>query len=230
MYTFELSVKDYPDDSLIAGETGRNKEAVLYLAEKADCPLAVLGATVRTARCGAFDDDLEVNRGWKVNPDGTDTATSGAFARANPEATTSNGAKQLGTVTSGSAALVTGAAAGASAGANDLDGRTTVRSGPITLPAGTGQRLTFRYVFAHDAKASLRDRFAALVETEDGTLDSVFLRLAVSSDRDGAWRSASVSLDPWAGQTIHLRFAAIDGGADNLVEVEVDDVRVTRPN
>ena len=27
-----------------------------------------------TARCGAFDDDLEVARGWTVNPDGTDTA------------------------------------------------------------------------------------------------------------------------------------------------------------
>ena len=36
-------VKDYPDDSLIASETGRNKEAVLYLMERAWCPLAVLG-------------------------------------------------------------------------------------------------------------------------------------------------------------------------------------------
>ena len=35
---------DYPDDSLIAGETGRNREAVLYLIERASCPLAVLGA------------------------------------------------------------------------------------------------------------------------------------------------------------------------------------------
>jgi len=63
-YTFELSVVDYPDDSLIPAETGRNKEAVLYLIERSWCPLSVLGATVRTARCGAFDDDLEVARGW----------------------------------------------------------------------------------------------------------------------------------------------------------------------
>ena len=33
-FTFEMSVKDYPDDSLIASETGRNKEAVLYLMEQ----------------------------------------------------------------------------------------------------------------------------------------------------------------------------------------------------
>jgi len=29
-YTFEMSAVDYPDDSLIAAETGRNREAVLY--------------------------------------------------------------------------------------------------------------------------------------------------------------------------------------------------------
>ena len=59
---------DYPDDSMIASETGRNKEAVLYLMERAWCPLAVLGATVRTARCGAFDDDLEVVSRLDVEP------------------------------------------------------------------------------------------------------------------------------------------------------------------
>ena len=47
-YTFEMSVVDYPDDSLIASETGRNKEAALYLMERAWCPLSVLGAAVRT--------------------------------------------------------------------------------------------------------------------------------------------------------------------------------------
>ena len=120
---------DYPDDSLIASETGRNKEAVLYLMERAWCPLSVLGAAVTKARCGAFDDDLEVSRGWRVNPDGTDTAPASArFARANPSDTASHGPKQLGTTPSGSKAFVTGAAAGSSSTANDLDGRTTLRS------------------------------------------------------------------------------------------------------
>ena len=95
-YTFEMSVVDYPDDSKIATETGRNKNAVLYLAERAACPLAVVSDAVRIARCGAFDDDLEVGRGWTANPDGTDTSTSGKFSRANPEGTSSSGAKQLG--------------------------------------------------------------------------------------------------------------------------------------
>jgi carboxypeptidase T len=228
-YTFELSNRDYPNDSWIPGETGRNREAVLYLAERAGCPLGVLGAAVRTARCGAFDDDLEVSRGWVVNPDGTDTATSGRFARANPAATWSSGPKQLGSVPSGANALVTGAAAGRSANANDLDGRTTVRSAPIDLPAAAGQKLTFRYVFAHGANSSSSDRFAAIVEDSAGVQTTVFVRTGAPTDLDGTWRFASVSLDQWAGSTVRIRFQAVDGGHGSLVEVEVDDVRVTRP-
>ena len=92
-----MSIKDYPDDSKINSETGRNKEAVLYLMERAWCPVSVLGAAVRQARCGAFDDDLEVSRGWAVNPDGTDTApTAARFTRSNPDATSRSGIKQRG--------------------------------------------------------------------------------------------------------------------------------------
>jgi carboxypeptidase T len=230
-YTIELSVKDYPDDSLIARETGRNRESVLYLTEQAGCPYAVLGAAVAAARCGAFDDDLEVARGWRVDPDGTDTApVSGRFARGNPSSTSSHGPKQLGTVTSGSGALVTGLPAGRTASAHDLDGRSSVRSPAIDLPAAPGQRLTFRYVFAHDARSSAADAFRAVVEAADGTRTVIFERSGRPTDVDGAWRSASVSLDPWAGQVVHLRLEAVDGGAGNLVEVEVDDVRVTRPS
>ena len=230
-FTFEMSVKDYPDDSMIAAETGRNKEAVLYLMERAWCPLSVGGAAVMQARCGAFDDDMEVRRGWVVNPDGTDTApTNARFARSNPADTVLSGKKQLGTVTSGAVALVTGGPAGASANANDLDGRTTVRSPTIQLSTSLGQKLTFRYVFAHDAKSTSADRFRAIVEAQDGTQTVVFTTSGRAVDLDGVWRSASISMDPWVGQAIHLRFQAEDGGANNLVEVELDDVRITRPS
>jgi hypothetical protein len=230
-YTFEMSIKDYPDDSLIASETGRNKEAALYLMERAWCPLSVLGAAVRTARCGAFDDDLEVSRGWVGNPDGTDTAPANArFARTNPASTTSAGPKQLGTVRSGAKAFVTGASAGASATANDLDGRTSIRSQPINLPAALGQRLTFAYVFAHSKASTPDDSLQAIVERADGSQVVVAKVAGRPVDVDGAWRTASVSLDAFAGETIRLRFVAIDGGPGNLLEVELDDIRVTRPS
>jgi carboxypeptidase T len=230
-YTFEMSVVDYPDDSLIPAETGRNKEAVLSLMERAWCPLAVLGSLVRTARCGVYDDDLEVRRGWVVNPDGTDTAWTGArWARTNPAATTYNGAKQLGTTPSGSVALVTGGPAGGSAAAYDLDGRTTVRSAGIQLVAATNQRLTFRYVFAHDAASTSADMLRAIIEREDGTQVEVFRVSGRAVDLDGVWRTASISMDSFAGTKVHLRFEAVDGGHGNLVEAELDDVRITRPN
>jgi hypothetical protein len=231
-YTFEMSVVDYPKDTLIGPETARNKEAVLYLMEKAGCPLAVLGTTVATARCGAFDDDLEIGRGWTVDPDGTDTATAGTWARADPEATaTSAGAKQLGTTPSGRAAFVTGAAAGSSAGANDLGrGVTTARSPVIDLPAAAGQKLQFRWSFAHDASATARDRF--VVEVEDvgaATRSPVLAVLGGRRERNAAWSLASIDLSAWAGRQVRLRFVAVDAGADGVVEAAFDDVRVTRP-
>jgi carboxypeptidase T len=231
-YTIELSNADYLDDSKIAGETGRNRSAILYLMDRASCPLAVLGATVATARCGPFDDDLEVWAGWTTNPGGTDTATTsgaGAFARSDPASTTSSGPKQLGSVPSGSRAFVTGSSAGSSAGAADLDGRTSIRSRAITLPSATG-RLFFRYVFAHSAGSSSADSLKAYIEEADGDLVSVWSVAGAAVDRDGAWTSAYVNVDAWAGQTIRLRFVAVDGGADNLLEVQLDDIRITRPN
>jgi hypothetical protein len=229
-YTFELSVRDYPRNSMIAPETGRNREAVLYLAERAWCPLSVLGATTMAARCGAFDDDLEVPRGWRVNPDGTDTATVGAWQRGVPRATSYLGPRQLVAGPTGQSAFATGLSAGTSTSGNDLDGgRTTAVSPAIALPAAAGQRLTFRWTFAHYSSTTAADEFRVEVVAADGTATTVHLVQGAPVDRDGAWRNASVLLDPWAGQQITLRFSATDSGPDGLVEAAFDDVRVTRP-
>ena len=229
-YTFELSVRDYPDDSLIASETGRNKEAVLYLAERAWCPLSVLGAATMAARCGAYDDDLEVTKGWRVNPSGTDTATIGVWQRGVARATSYQGLRQLTAAPTGQSAFATGLLAGTSTSANDLDGgRTTAVSPAIALAAAAGQNLTFRWTFAHYSSAAAADEFRVEVVAADGTATTVHLVPGAPVDRDGAWTNASVPLDPWAGQQITLRFSATDGGPDGLVEAAFDDVRVTRP-
>jgi len=172
---------------------------------------------------------MEVARGWTVNR--TDTAPANArWARGDPAATSSGGVTlQAGSTASGRAALITGLTAGMSAGANDLDGRTTVRSAPITLPAGTGQQLTFRFNFAHTASGTAADHLRAIVEAADGTRTVVWERTGTGSVIAGGWRTATLSVDGWAGQTIRLRFEAQDGGADSTVEAGVDDVRVTCP-
>ena len=238
-FTFELFPPEtatvwgdhYPDDSKIPAQTERNRSALLLLVDRAACPYATLGSAYAAANCGALFDDVEINRGWKRNAAGTDTATSGAWAVANPQRTSSSGTKQRGATMSGSRALVTGAAAGTTATSNDLDGATTIRSRAIRLPTDPADigALTFAYVFAHSATASSADALRLIVMAEDGTPTTVFERLGRPADVDGAWRTATVDVDAWAGQTIRLVFQAVDGGRGNLVEAEVDDVRIRRP-
>ncbi len=81
-YTFEMSVGRLPVRHDDRARDVAQQGGGAVPAERAWCPLAVLGAAVRTARCGALDDDLEVARGWTTNPDGTDTAPAGAGGHA----------------------------------------------------------------------------------------------------------------------------------------------------
>lgn len=232
MYTFELypshelvssDARFYPPDEVIGRETERNKAAILYLIEHASCLYSVLGKA--TTHCGPLFDDLEISRGWTRDPDGTDAATAGAWARANPAGTS----KQLGTTTSGSKDFVTGAAAGTSTSANDLDGGpTTIRSRLISLPNPTGY-LTFRYYLAHGTNSSAADYFRAYVETAAGVRTLVRQELGAADSDAPAWASAKISMAPWAGQQVRIVFQAADLAPLSLVEAAVDDVRITRP-
>jgi hypothetical protein len=240
-YTFELFPTEkatvwkdhYPDDSKIAAQTERNREALLLLIDRAACPYATLGSAAARANCGSLFDDLEVNRGWVVDPFGTDTATSGTWAVANPQPTRNNaGRMQRGRTVSGRYDLVTGAAAGAKVGSNDVDGgNTTIRSRAIVLPADPADlgELTFSWTFAHTAKASADDALRVIVEAEDGTPTTVFEVLGRPANAPATWRSAAVDVDAWAGQVIHLVVEAVDGGNGNLVEAAIDDLRIRRP-
>jgi carboxypeptidase T len=231
-YTFEMSVVDYPDDALIPSETGRNKEAVLYLMEHAGCPLAVLGTAIRISRCGAFDDDLEVFRGWQVNALGTDTATVGAWQRGDPlPTTTAAGRKQPGSVPSGRYGYITGVAAGTSPSANDLDGgRTTATSPTIVLPATAHQKLQFRWTFAHDTTSRSVDELRVeVINSATASATTVLLAQGAAVERNASWNTAKIDLTAWAGKTIRLRFSATDAGTNGIVEAGFDDVRVTQP-
>ncbi len=218
----------YPPGSVVATQTKRNLPAVQRLMDMASCPYTVIGRRIED--CGALFDDFEVPRGWSVNPDGTDTATSGRWERGNPEQTVQGGIKQPGTVTSGQWALVTGRLAGISAGANDVDGGvTTVESAPIRMSSLAGQRLTFRWVFAHDAAATADDYLRVTVVGTSASTDALLVSGA-PANCNGTWNSRSVALDAFAGQTVRIRIEAADLAGDNLIEALVDDMRVTRPS
>ena len=232
-YTFEMYPRTsspgfYPPDEVIGAQTSRNREAVLILAEAADCVYKVLGQT-----CGGpapvtlFSDDFEADRGWVRNLQGTDTATAGLFERGDPAATTSSGAKQLGTTVSGTNDLVTGRLAGAAAGDHDVDGGiTTITSPPIALTGGSSYALTFSSYLAHGSNSSNADSLR--IRVLGATNAVVYERLGAATNVNGAWASATASLNAFAGQTVRLRIEATDASTASLVEAAVDDLRVTR--
>jgi carboxypeptidase T len=233
-YTFEMYPRTsnpgfYPPDEVIGRETSRNREAVLMLEEAADCVYKVIGLTCGgPAPATVYVDNFETATGWTTNLQGTDTATSGQWQRANPATTTSSGTKQLGTTVSGVNDLVTGAAAGTGAGAFDVDGGTTsITSPPIAL-TGTGSfALTFQSYLAHGSNASSAD-FLRVRVLSGTTSTTVYARNGAATNVNGAWLSSTASLQAFAGQTIRIVIEAADASTASLVEAGVDDVRITR--
>jgi hypothetical protein len=175
-----------------------------------------------------FSDDFETDKGWTRNPNGTDTATTGLWERGDPEPTDSIGPKQLGTTVSGLNDLVTGRLAGASAGVYDIDGGvTSVQSPAIVLPATGALTLSFSYYLAHGSNSSSADFFR--VKVGGATTVTVFQKLGAVVDVDGAWSTASASLNAFAGQTVRILIEAADASTLSLVEAAVDDLKITQP-
>jgi hypothetical protein len=235
-YTFEMypttsSPGFYPPDEVIPAQTSRNREAVLQLLEISDCPYRAIGK--ETQYCGIpsstiYADSFDGSGGWTANFSGTDTAPLGRFERGNPAATSSGGAKQLGTTVSGANDLVTGRLAGAAAGDHDVDGGvTSITSPQIALTGGSSYSLSLSYYLAHGTNASSADYLRVKVVGE--TTATVLQELGAANNDNGAWASASnISLDAFAGQTVRIVVEAGDLSTASLVEAAIDDVRVTR--
>jgi carboxypeptidase T len=212
----------YPPDEVINREVTRNRAAVLMLEDFADCVYRVIGQTCGAPQTTLFSDDFETDKGWVRST--SDTATTGRWERGDPAATNSGGAKQLGTTVSGTRDLVTGAAAGASAGEFDVDGGTTTITSPsILLTGGTHYNLSLSWYLAHGSNASSADFFRVQVGGQ-----TLLQQLGAAVNRNGAWTTSTVSLDAFAGQTVQISISAADASTASLVEAGVDDVRVTR--
>jgi Zn-dependent metalloprotease len=193
---------------------------------------AIVLSTTVPADCGngggttVFSDDFETDKGWTANASGTDTATTGRWERANPEATTSGGTQQVGTTPSGNFDLVTGGTAGASVGANDVDGGvTTIRSPAIKLPASGTTTLSFKSYFAHLNNSSVDDIFR--VQIVGNSTTTVFQQTGSTVQVNGAFASQSANISAFNGQTIRILITAADNAGGSLVEAGVDDVVIT---
>ncbi len=176
-----------------------------------------------------FSDNFESDQGWSANPNGTDTATTGQWQRANPEQTSTSGnVQQLGTTVSGSFDLVTGPLAGTSVGTHDIDnGVTSIRSPNINIPASASSvSLSFYYYMAHLNNATTADFFRATVVGGAGSTQ-VLEELGEGVTDNASWQQQSFDISAFAGQTIYLLFEAADAAGGSLVEAAVDDVEIT---
>jgi hypothetical protein len=216
----------YPADEKIAAQTARNKAALLYTINVGGCAYRAIGLI--TTLCGPFYDDAEIGRGWQVNPDGTDTATTGAWSRGHSYGTSSGGyTMQLSKAYSGYRDFATGRAAGSKADSYDLDGTTTMRSVAIALPDSPGP-LSFVYYFAHKASSSSDDAFRVFIEA-DGARTEIYNEIGTPKIDPAKWARVTKPLTDWSGKTVRIVFQATDAGSPGIVESAVDDVRIQRP-
>ncbi|MEU8800583.1 M4 family metallopeptidase [Spirillospora sp. NPDC048819] len=173
-----------------------------------------------------FSDDFESGQGWTTDPDGTDTASAGAWERGTPQPTSWSGTNLQIAAAGGSADLVTGAAAGTGAGSYDLDGGvTSVRSPAISLPSGT-LSLSFSWYLAHLNNSSTDDYLRVRVVGTSGS-STVLSEGGAAADSGAAWQTATYDLSAYAGQTVCIVVDAADAGAASLVEAGIDNILIT---
>jgi hypothetical protein len=172
-------------------------------------------------------DDFETDQGWTVDPNGTDTATTGIWEIATPEQTTASGSIiQRGDTTSGVQAIVTAANAGSSVGTADIDnGPTSALSPVIALPT-SAQLLEFNYYFAHLASSNGQDIFRVTLIGETGQ-QTLLDESGVGALRAGVWTPVSVDISAFAGENVQILLEAADGGGGSIVEAGVDDLRLS---
>ncbi|MDZ5445261.1 M14 family zinc carboxypeptidase [Micromonospora sp. 4G57] len=236
-YTFEMYPGSatgggfYPPDEVIPAQTSRNKEAVLLLAEYADCPYRAIGKQSQYCGTGGggttvWSDTFETVTGWTTNPAGTDTATTGVWERGAAQATSSSGAKQL-TPYAGSNDLVTGRLAGTAAGDYDVDGGvTSARSPAVTLPSTGTLTLSLAWYLAHGSNASSADYLRVSVIHNGGTT-TLLNSAGAATNRNGSWAVSNLDLTPYAGQSVRIEVEAADAAGASLVEAAVDNVTIT---
>jgi hypothetical protein len=181
------------------------------------------------AQTTVFSDGFGTDQGWALNPNGTDAATTGRWQRGNPDPTSSGGITlQLDNCAGNTpTCLVTGTAAGTSAGANDIDGGvTSIQSPAIVLPSGSST-LSFNYYLAHLNNSAGDDFFRLRIVRADATSVVVFTEAGTALGDAAAWSAQTVDLSSFAGQTIRIRLEAGDNGTGSLLEAAVDDVKIT---
>ncbi len=196
--------------------------------DPAAAPTSAYRASVSTGAANFLTEGFETDSGWTVGPN---TATTGLWERATPQAT----AAQPGGAHGGSLCFVTSAAAGASVGANDVDGgQTTLLSPAFNLAASSDFAVSYWRWYSNGAGSNpFTNTFRVDISTDNGTTwtNAETIGPASSADTNPGWRFASWKLSDLAGgsltptDTVRVRFIAEDATA-SVVEAAIDDFAI----
>ena len=171
-------------------------------------------------------DDLEFDLGWVVGA-GSDTATTGIWTRADPIATTFNGAALNPGVDAspgtGTLCFVTGNGGG-SAGNDDVDGgSTTLFSPPFDLE---GVGIAYLEYSRWWADLNIADDDLLIEISNDG--GQSWTEIETVSATQNNWTAVEFRLNDFVSfsSDMLLRFIATDGGSGSLVEAGIDELKL----
>lgn len=172
-----------------------------------------------------ISDDFEMGgTGWMTNNN-----ANWSWERAVPQQTTSSGntVQPGGGNPGGSAGAcwVTGASAGSSVGANDVDGTARLVSPRLDLSAHTNVRLGYARWFANLPGNPTDDEFVCEVSADDGASWQELERVG----HQGSWEEVEFELSDHVSLTdsVRLRFTVADDPNNDLSEGLVDDLFLT---
>ena len=171
-----------------------------------------------------FADDMQSDYGWSTNNN-----TNWSWERANPQQTTSGGQTvQPGNDNpngSGTLAWVTGAAAGSSAGSNDVDGTAILTSPRFAASEFDRVELEYARWFANLPGNAQDDEMVVEVSNNDG---STWTELESTGNANN-WQTHSFSLGDFVTltDTMRLRVTVADDPNNDLTEGLIDDVRLS---
>ncbi len=181
-----------------------------------------------------LSDDFETDTGWSVGDVG-DSATAGLWSRVDPEQTTQSGQDVQPdddqTPSPGVACWVTDGAAGASAGANDVDGGSTSLLSPLFGEGGSDAKISYWRWYSNSAGANPGEDTLVVSLSNDGGQSWVIAEVVGPSgpQTEGGWFLGQFSVSDFMIPTssMMLKFVASDLSGGSLVEAAIDDVTVT---